>query len=50
MHGLNVNFSETKEAIRRAAPLLGQHNEEVLGEWLGMGRDEIADLAARGVI
>ncbi|HEX5148568.1 MAG TPA: CoA transferase, partial [Candidatus Limnocylindrales bacterium] len=50
MHGLNVRFSETREVIRRPPPLLGQHNEEVYGEWLGMPSDEVAALAERGVI
>jgi len=50
MHGLNVQFSETRETIRRAPPLLGQHNEEVYREWLGMSRAEVAQLDERGVI
>jgi crotonobetainyl-CoA:carnitine CoA-transferase CaiB-like acyl-CoA transferase len=50
MHGLNVHFSDTKETIRRHPPLLGQHNEEVYGEWLGIGRDEVAGLREKGVI
>ena len=50
MHGLNVHFSETKETIRRPPPLLGQHNGEVYGEWLGMGADEVGQLARRGII
>jgi crotonobetainyl-CoA:carnitine CoA-transferase CaiB-like acyl-CoA transferase len=50
MHGLNVHFSDTKETIRRHPPLLGQHNEEVYGEWLGIGRDEVARLREQGVI
>lgn len=32
------------------APTLGQHNEEVLGELLGLDADEIASLYERGVI
>ncbi len=32
------------------APLLGQHTEAVLGEWLEVGRDEIAALRADGAI
>ena len=35
--------------IERPAPLLGQHNEEVL-EWLGYSRNDIAELCATGVI
>ena len=50
MHGLNVHFSETRETIRRPPPLLGQHNEEIYGDWLGIGSDEIARLAERGII
>ena len=50
MHGLNVRLSETPESIRRGAPLLGQHNEEVYREWLGMSPDEVARLAGHGVI
>jgi crotonobetainyl-CoA:carnitine CoA-transferase CaiB-like acyl-CoA transferase len=36
--------------VRRAAPTLGQHNDEVLGQWLGCSADELAELEAAGVI
>lgn len=44
-------LSDTPSAIRRRAPLHpGEHNTEVYGEILGLGAQELADLAARGVI
>jgi hypothetical protein len=36
--------------IERLAPTLGQHNEEVLRDVLGLSAGEIAQLAADGVI
>jgi crotonobetainyl-CoA:carnitine CoA-transferase CaiB-like acyl-CoA transferase len=50
MHGLNVHFSETRQQIRRPPPTLGQHNEEVYGEWLGLAPERVAELKAGGVI
>ena len=32
------------------APLLGQHNEDVLGDWLGLSDDEIAKLKVEGAV
>ena len=42
--GVPVKLSETPGAIRRPAPLLGQHTEEVLRE-AGFAQDEIEELA-----
>jgi crotonobetainyl-CoA:carnitine CoA-transferase CaiB-like acyl-CoA transferase len=44
-----VRASATPAAIRRPAPLLGEHTAEVLGE-IGMSREEIDRLAAAGAI
>jgi crotonobetainyl-CoA:carnitine CoA-transferase CaiB-like acyl-CoA transferase len=35
---------------RRPPPLLGQHTEEVLGEWLGLSPAEVGDLRRGGVV
>ena len=32
------------------APLLGQHNDEVLEQWLGMNAAQVADLQKEGVV
>lgn len=43
-------LSDTPGGLRRPAPLLGQHNEYVFGQLLGLSQDQIAQLAADGVI
>src|SRR5215208_6911386 len=40
--GLPVHLSETDWRIRRGAPCLGQHNEYVFGELLGLSTREVA--------
>jgi crotonobetainyl-CoA:carnitine CoA-transferase CaiB-like acyl-CoA transferase len=41
-------LSATPGAIRRRAPALGEHNEEVGREWLGLDRDEARGLQEAG--
>ena len=43
-------FSRTPAQIRRPGPLLGEHNQYVLGELLGMASDEIERLVAEEVV
>jgi crotonobetainyl-CoA:carnitine CoA-transferase CaiB-like acyl-CoA transferase len=43
-------FSETPWQVKRPAPLLGEHNEEVFVQWLGHPREEMAKLGSAGVI
>lgn len=50
MHGLNIHFSHTPKEIRFPPPLLGQHNEDVYGRWLGLAPDRVAQLKSDGII
>jgi len=43
-------LSTTPARVRRSAPLLGEHNQYVLGELLGMSQDEIAQLLEEQVV
>lgn len=45
-----VKFSESQPTIRSVPPMLGQHTDEVLGEYLGLGESDIAGLKKRGVV
>jgi formyl-CoA transferase len=49
MLGFPVRASATPAAIRRPAPLLGEHTAEVLGE-LGVSTDELERLVAVGAV
>ncbi|MEM6682834.1 MAG: CoA transferase, partial [Pseudomonadota bacterium] len=43
-------LSETPGKVEWAGPTLGQHNEQVYGEILGMSTSEMASLEAEGII
>ena len=43
-------FSDATSGVRGVAPHRGEHNVEVLGEWLGLGADRVAALRASGVL
>jgi crotonobetainyl-CoA:carnitine CoA-transferase CaiB-like acyl-CoA transferase len=45
-----MKLSNSPVSIRRPAPLLGEHNEYVLGNLLGMSREEIQELADNQII
>jgi crotonobetainyl-CoA:carnitine CoA-transferase CaiB-like acyl-CoA transferase len=48
--GLPVHLSRTDWTIERSAPRLGQHNDYVMGEVLGLSRSEIDGLVTEGVL
>ena len=45
-----VDFSETPVSYKKAPPLLGEHTEEVLREWLGYSQELIAELHEHSAI
>ncbi len=47
--GVPVKFSDTPGAVRRAAPILGQHTVEILTE-LGYDRERITELETAGAV
>ena len=50
MQGLHARFSATPGAVRRGAPRLGEHNEEIYRDLLGLGDEELAALRDEGVV
>jgi len=48
--GYPWRFSATPGRIRRAAPLFGEHNDEILGGDVGLPAGEVASLRARGIV
>ena len=50
MQNVFPRLSETPGSVEWTGPELGQHNQEVLGDWLGLTDQDIADLRAAGVV
>ena len=48
--GAHIKFSDTKCEIRTPAPLLGQYNDEVFMDLLGMTKAQIEELKAEGIV
>jgi len=48
--GFPSKFSETKGDMTMPAPLLGQHNEEVYSELLGISKERLEELRKEGVV
>ena len=47
--GMLTKFSATPGKIDRAAPMLGEHTDEILREYLGYSPDRIANLRAADI-
>ena len=45
-----THFSATPARVRNAGPTIGQDTFQVMSELLGYGEEEIASLAAEGVL
>ncbi len=50
MQGVTPRLSETPGAVRRGAPLLGEHNDDVYAGLLGLPAAEVATLREQGVV
>ncbi len=48
--GMPFQLSETPGAVERPSPLLGEHNELILGKYAGIGREEVQRLKEDGAI
>ena len=48
--GPSFRLPEAPDCVRTAAPLLGQHNRDVLRGILGMTEEEVVDLEAEGAL
>jgi crotonobetainyl-CoA:carnitine CoA-transferase CaiB-like acyl-CoA transferase len=48
--GMLTKFAATPGRIDRAAPMLGEHTDEILREYLGYSPDRIATLHAAGIV
>jgi crotonobetainyl-CoA:carnitine CoA-transferase CaiB-like acyl-CoA transferase len=50
MQGFSVKFADSPMQLRYPPPLLSQHTDEILDEWLAMSSDQIARLRADKII
>jgi CoA:oxalate CoA-transferase len=48
--GIPFQLSETPGEVERPSPLVGEHNELILGKYLGFSREVVKKLKEEGVI
>jgi crotonobetainyl-CoA:carnitine CoA-transferase CaiB-like acyl-CoA transferase len=50
LSGFPFKLSKTPGQIERTSPLVGEHNELILGKYLGIRKDDVKKLREEGVI
>jgi crotonobetainyl-CoA:carnitine CoA-transferase CaiB-like acyl-CoA transferase len=50
MQGFSVHFGASPMQLRYPPPMMGQHTDAILTQWLAIAADEIAKLRERGVV
>jgi CoA:oxalate CoA-transferase len=50
MAGCPINLSATPGGVWGPAPALGEHSQEVLSEWLGLGSEAVKGLRREGIV
>ena len=48
--GFALRFSQFPQRLELQAPMLGEHNRQVLGEWLGYDAGRVGELEGRGIL
>lgn len=48
--GMPLRFSEFPQELPLEAPFLGEHNEEILGNYLGYSPEQVRELESQGVL
>jgi len=48
--GFALRFSEFPQTLDLQAPMLGEHNAEILTQWLGYTTDEVQELERKGIL
>lgn len=43
-------FSDARSEVRGGPPFRGEHNAEVLSDWLGLSHDQVSELAERDIL
>ena len=50
MQGFTVKFGESPMRLRHPPPLLGEHSNAILNEWLAFSEDQVSQLREDGII